>query len=575
MLKKATPPTLLREAIDSLRPLIKRVAWFGLAINLLALAPTIYMLEVYDRVVNSRNGTTLLMLTLLVLGMYLLMELLEWVRGQILHQGGLQLEARLGERVFNASFDANMRRLPGASQALNDLKTLREFVSSPAVTALLDAPLSLSYLILVFLISPYLLVFSLIIALAQLLVAYLTEKTTQPPLTLANQSYIAAQNYASQSLRNAQVIEAMGMMGAIQQRWMAMQRKFLHAQAIASDHAGGKGAISKVLQNVLSSGLLGLACWLLLNNELNGGGGMLIIPGILGAKALQPLVQIISQWKTTINVRDAYQRLDGLLQYLPARTEGMSLPAPRGTLSVEGVVAAAPGSQVAILQGINFTLPAGMTLMIVGPSAAGKSTLARLLVGIWPASGGKVRLDGADIHAWNKAELGPHIGYLPQDIELFDGTLAENIARFGEVDPAKVEAAAKSVGLHETILALPDGYQSRIGDDGCFLSGGQRQRVGLARAIYGGPRYVVLDEPNSSLDEVGEKALVQTLSELKAQGTTLVVITHRTSVLQVADAMLVLRNGQVAAFGPRDKVLASLAPAQAAAPAVAGTPVPA
>lgn len=562
MANNQTPASPLREAFEPIMPILKRVAWFGVLINLLSLAPSLYMLEVYDRVVTSRNSNTLLMLTLLVLGMYVLMEILEWVRGQILHNAGLVLETKLGERVFNAVFEANLRRMGGSNQALNDMRTLREFLPSPAVTALMDAPMALLFLVLIFLISPVLGWFSVVIAIIQVYIAYLTERTTQQPLTAANREAIAAQNYASSTLRNAQVIESMGMLGDIHKRWMNKQRRFLQLQAEASDHAGGKSAAAKVMQNILASGLLGLSCWLLLQNELHGGGSMMIISSILGGKVLAPLVQVIATWKSIVNARDAYQRLDKLLVTIPEREPGMPLPPPQGALSVEGVMAAAPGTQAAILRGVSFALPAGKALVMVGPSAAGKSTLARLLVGIWPALSGKVRLDGVDIFPWNKAELGPHIGYLPQGIELFDGTIAENIARFGEVDMAKVEAAVRAVGLHEIIAAMPAGYDSRIGDEGCFLSGGQRQRVGLARAIYGDPKFVVLDEPNSSLDEAGEQALLQTLQVLKSRGTTLVIITHRTSILPIADAMLILRDGQVAAYGPRDEVLAALAKAQ-------------
>jgi ATP-binding cassette subfamily C exporter for protease/lipase len=519
------------------------------------------------------------MLTLLVLGLNLVMEVMEWVRGQMLHSAGLIMDARLGERVFNAMFAANLRRVPGVSQALNDLRTLRDFLPTPAVTALMDAPMALIFLGLIFLISPVLVVFSLMMAGIQVYIAYLTERTTQPALTQANHMAMAAQTYANSTLRNAQVIESMGMLGNIHTRWMEKQNKFLSLQASASDHAGGKGAAAKAMQNILSSGLLGLSCWLMLHNELAGGGGMMIISSILGGKMLAPLVQVIATWKTIVTARDSYRRLEKLLETVPELTFGMPMPAVQGAVSVEGVVAAAPGSQATILRGISFSLPAGKALAIVGPSAAGKSTLARLLVGIWPTLSGKVRLDGVDVFPWNKAELGPQIGYLPQGIELFDGTLAENIARFGEVDMAKVAAAAKAVGLHEIILALPEGYESRIGDEGCFLSGGQRQRVGLARAIYDEPRFVVLDEPNSSLDEAGERVLLQTLQMLKSKGTTLIIITHRTSVLPIADAMLILRDGLVAAFGPRDEVLAALAKAnqasQPARPALANNLSPA
>lgn len=543
---------------QSITPLLKRAVGFTALISLLSLAPALYMFEVYDRVINSLNVTTLLMLTLLLLGLLALMELLEWVRGQILHEGGLILENQLGDRVFDAVFAANLIQPTGSTQALNDLRTLREFLPSPALTAILDAPTATLFLVLLFLIHPALGAFALVLAAAQVYIAYLTERTTNPPLTEANRMAIAAQTNASNSLRNAQAIEAMGMLPHVTQRWMGLQRRFLGKQAEASDHAGGKGALAKALQHTLSSGLLGLSAWLLLQNELPGGGAMLIVASILGGKTLAPLVQVIGGWKQVVGARLAWARLDELLRQAPARRAGMPLPPPQGNLSVEGVIAGAPGTQAAILRGVSFQLPAGKCLIVVGPSAAGKTTLARVLTGVWPTIAGKVRLDGVDVHAWNKAELGPHLGYLPQDIELFEGTLAENIARFGEVDMAKVEAAARLVGLHETILALPAGYDSRIGEEGAFLSGGQRQRVGLARAIYGNPRFVVLDEPNSNLDEAGDAALLATLQHLKAQGTTLVVVSHRTSVLPVADAMLVLRDGQAVAFGPRDEVLAAL-----------------
>jgi ATP-binding cassette subfamily C exporter for protease/lipase len=319
------------------------------------------------------------------------------------------------------------------------------------------------------------------------------------------------------------------------------------------------------MQTMISSMLLGLSAWLLLKGQLNGGGAMLIISSLLGARVLAPLVMVVAQWRSVVGVRDAWARLDHLLETVPPKPKTMPLPPPRGALQVEGIVATAPGSAAPILRGVAFALQPADVLVVVGPSASGKTTLARVLAGLWPSASGKVRLDGVDVHTWDKAELGPHVGYLPQGIELFDGTLAENIARFGEMDRTKVEAAAKAVGLHELITALPDGYDSQVGRDGAILSGGQRQRVGLARAIYGNPVFVVLDEPNSSLDEAGDAALASAIQQLKAQGTTFVIMTHRTSVLAVADKMLVLRDGQVQAFGPRDEVLASLAKAAAQA----------
>jgi ATP-binding cassette subfamily C exporter for protease/lipase len=304
---------------------------------------------------------------------------------------------------------------------------------------------------------------------------------------------------------------------------------------------------------------------LLLRNQLNGGAAMMIVGSILGGRALAPLVQIVTQWQSVVNVRDAYGRLDMLLAAVPPRKDGMELPAPQGHLLVDNLVAAAPGSQAPILRGLNFALQPGEVLAVVGPSASGKTSLARLLVGLWPAAGGKVRLDGADVYTWNKTELGPHMGYLPQGVELFDGSVADNIARFGAVDQAKVEAAATAVGLHEFILALPKGYDNPVGREGAMLSGGQRQRVALARAIYGNPAFVVLDEPNSSLDEQGDAALAFAITQLKSRGTTFVIMTHRTSILSVTDKMLVLRDGVAQMFGPRDDVLRGLTEAQAKA----------
>lgn len=559
----------LREAIFELKPFFKKAALFSVVCTLLVLAPTGYMLEVYDRVIQSRSSHTLLMLTLLVLWFYVVMEWLEWARGGVLYQAGLSLDRNLRERVFNAIFDANLRRIPGGTnQALNDLRTVRDFLVAPALTALMDAPVSLLFLILIYFVNPLLCWITVAAALLQIFLTYLTERNTQPPLVAAQRDAIMAQNYANSTLRNAQVIEAMGMLRSIHQRWMVKQRSFLSLQAKASDYAGGNAALSKMLQTTLASALLGIGAWLALQGELAGGSGMMLVAWILGPRVLAPLVQVVTLWKSVVSARDAFGRLDGLLRALPVRPVGMPLPTPKGNLSVEGLIASAPGSQVAILRGVSFSVPAGQFLAIVGPSASGKSTLARLMVGIWPAASGTVRLDGADVYPWNKAELGPHVGYLPQGVELFGGSLAENIARFGEVDMAKVEEATRAVGVHDMILALPDGYDTLIGDDGCFLSGGQRQRVGLARALYGNPQLIVLDEPNSSLDEAGEAALVDTLLALKAGGdTTIIVITHRTSVLAAADLMLVLRGGSVQMTGPRDEVLKELnkAASQAAA----------
>lgn len=561
-----TSPTELQQSLRRLKPFFLQAAFFSLCSSLLILTPSWYMLEVYDRVVNSRSLLTLAMLTLVVLGAFVVMEVLEWARSEVMQQAGLRLDQHMRPRVFAAIFEANLRKQPGGSlQPMNDLRVLRDFLGSPPLMAAMEVPTSLVFLVLIFAISPLLGWSAVVGAIVQTLIAWFNERGTQPPLLEANRTAIAAQQYADGSLRNAQVIESMGMLKDIHRRWMSKQREFLGLQAHASDLAGGYQALSKFWQNTVSSALLGLGCWALLGGKLNGGAGMMIVASILGGRVLAPLVQLVSQWQAVVNARDAWGRLDTLLKQLPPRTTGMPLPAPRGLLQVEPLVAGAPGSPLAILRGVTFALQPGEALAVVGPSASGKTTLARLLVGIWPAINGKVRLDGADVHAWNKAELGPHVGYLPQGIELFDGTLAENIARFGPVVPAKVEAAARAVGLHDYIMSLPEGYNSPVGRDGTMLSGGQRQRVGLARALYGDPVFVVLDEPNSSLDEQGDLALAQAIQSLKAKGTTFVIMTHRTSVLSVVDKMLVIREGQAQAFGPRDEVLQALHKANAQA----------
>jgi ATP-binding cassette subfamily C exporter for protease/lipase len=549
----------LAQVIAVLLPYAKRAFWFSIAASLLVLAPTGFMLEVYDRVVNSRSYSTLLMLMLAVLGALVVMELIEWSRAQLMHAAGLAFDRELGDRMFVAMFTANLRRLPGGtSQAMSDFRILREFIESPVVLAVMEMPVALVFLVLIFAISPVLGWVAVAGALAQTFIAWLNQRATQPTLVAANRSAFLAQQYAETTLRNAQVIEAMGMQRDIHRRWIERQREFLALQAQASDRAGGYQAVTKFVQITLASLLLGLGAWLLLYDKLNGSGAMMVVASILGGRVLAPLVQVVTQWRGVTTARDSWGRLDKLLEAVPPRARSMPLPRPRGRVQAENVVAGAPDGGPTILKGIAFALQPGETLAVVGPSASGKTTLARLLVGLWPSAGGKVRLDGADVYGWDKALLGPSVGYLPQDVELFEGTVAENIARFGDPEPHQVEAAARAVGLHEFILALPQGYDSPVGREGAMLSAGQRQRLGLARALYGDPVFVVLDEPNSSLDEAGDAALASAILVRKARGTTFVVMTHRTSILSVADKMLVLLDGQAQAFGPRDEVLAAL-----------------
>lgn len=560
----------LRAALVQLRPFFTRAGWFSLFASVLVLAPSGYMLEVYSRVVDSRSYGTLFWLTVVVLGAYALMELLEWARAEVMRAAAQRFDALLSTRVFDAVFAAKLRNVPGGTaQPLQDFAKLRDFLFSPALLAIMEAPVAILMAVLLFLISPWLGWSAVVFGIAQTLVALWNERRTKQPLMQANQKAFQAQQYADGTLRNAEVIAAMGMLRATHQRWVQKQREFLNLQAQASESAGGFQALGKLLQSTLSSLLLGLACWLLLNNELHGGGGMMIVGSILGGRMLAPLLQVVAQWQAVIGVRESWHRLEALLAAVPKDPENMALPAPRGVLQVEQLMAGAPGSPGVIVRGVAFALQPGEVLAVVGPSASGKSTLARLLVGLWPAASGKVRLDGVDIFSWDKAELGPHVGYLPQGVELLEGTLAQNIARFGEVDMHKVRAAAQAVGVDALIESLPQGYETVVGPGGVRLSGGQRQRIGLARALYGAPTLIVLDEPNSNLDDEGDAALARAIAQASARGATVVVITHRTSVLGVAHKMLLIRDGVQQAFGPRDEVLAALqqaavAPRQAA-----------
>jgi len=551
--------TVLFEALMNQKAPFQKVIFFSFFINFLVMAPTIYMLEVYDRVINSRNLGTLAMLTLCIVFAYAVLEALEWVRTRMLGEIANNFDAATRSLIFRTTFEAKLRRMPnGNQQVLQDLKAIREFISSPATMAIIDVPLAMLYIIAIFLINTTMGWMAIVGALCVVALAWLTERGTGRPLKAANAAAAAAQSYANNCLHNAQVIEAMGMEKGILRRWLERQQEMLKLQAEASDKAGNYSALSKFVQQSQASLLLGAGCLLTIIGMFPGGGGMMIVASTLGGRLLSPIVQVIAAWKQIAASRDAFLRLQNLLKSAPLREAGMPLPAPTGTLSVEGVTAAPPGSNNLVLRNVSFKAPPGRALALIGPSASGKSTLARLLVGVWPASSGKVRLDGVDIYPWNKLELGPHIGYLPQEVNLFDGTLAENIARFGSINREKVEAAAKAVGVHDMILSLPEGYDSSIGEDGCFLSGGQRQRIGLARALYNEPQLIVLDEPNSSLDEAGEVALAKTIAEEKKRGATIIVITHRTSILSVVDDLLILHEGEVKAHGPRDEILAAL-----------------
>jgi len=550
----------LAQALQTCAGAFRTVGVFSAIINLMVLVPSLYMLQVYDRVLASQNVTTLLMLTLMTVAALLLGSALEFVRSFILIRVGAKLDMRLSKRIYTAAFEQNLKKAGGnAGQALQDLATVRQFVTGNGLFAFFDAPWFPIYLAVIFLFNPWLGAFALGGVVVLLALAFANEMLCRKPLAEASTMAISAGNLATNNLRNAEVIESMGMLPNLMSRWFKLHGRFLSLQAEASEKAGIIGAMTKFVRTALQSLILGLGALLVLDGNITP--GMMIVSSILMGRALSPVEQLIGVWKSWSSARSAYNRLHDLLKANPPRLSGMALPRPKGHIAMEAVTGAPPGCPVPIIKNLSFALVPGDVLGVIGPSGSGKSTLARLLVGVWPAETGKVRLDGADIYQWSKDELGPSIGYLPQDIELFAGTVSENIGRFGTVDPEKVILAAQRAGVHQLVLQFPLGYDTPLGDRGAGLSGGQIQRIGLARAMYDDPSLMVLDEPNSNLDETGEQALVAALLDFRARGKTVVLITHRTSAINMTNKLLLLRDGMAQMFGPTAQVLADIAKA--------------
>ncbi|GAA5235907.1 type I secretion system permease/ATPase [Verticiella sediminum] len=566
------------QALLGFKQAFRSVGVFSAIINLLMLSPAMYMLQLYDRVISSRNVYTLLMLTLILLGAYLVLAALEYIRSQVVIRVGAKLDLHLNRRVYTAAFEQNLKAGDGnASQALNDLTNIRQFFTGNTLFAFFDAPWAPIYIIVIFLFNVWLGVFALVGTLLLVVLAVINQSITKKPLAEANSMAVAASAYAGNTLRNAEVIEAMGMLPNLQQRWYRMHEKFLALQGEASEKAAKINAVTRFLRLSLQSGALGFGAFLVIEGQMTP--GMMIAGSILMGRALAPVEGLINGRKTWSGVRSSHARLVKLLENNAPRGSSMSLPPPTGALSIEGVTAGPPGVRVPVLRNVNFNLEPGDVLGLIGPSGSGKSTLARLLVGIWPSFGGKVRLDGADVYQWNKDELGPHLGYLPQDIELFAGSISENISRFGNLDPERVVEAARMAGVHDMILQFAKGYDTQIGEGGANLSGGQRQRIALARALYGRPALVVLDEPNSNLDETGEEALRNAVGRMKESGQTVILITHRTSIIATTTKLLLLRDGTVNMFGPTPQVLAAIAQGnqqrKGGGPAAIGGPKPA
>jgi PrtD family type I secretion system ABC transporter len=567
-------PIAMRDALGACRGAFVALFVFSVAINLLVLASPLYMMQLYDRVLNSRSMDTLLLLTVITLGAMIVMAALELVRGRLMVRVSGWLDARLAGEALIADVVASLNRgsTPSA-QGLRDLAGFRAFLTGPGMFPILDAPWVPLFLLVIFMLHPLLGWLAFAGALLLFGLALLNERLSASPLNAAGKAAREVQDVADMNVRNADVIEAMGMMPNLVERWRAANAESFAFQAKASDRAVAITAVLKFVRLALQSLMLGAGAYLVIEREATG--GVMIGASIILGRALAPVEQAIGSWRAIVSARQSYRRLRDLLAATPPRGLRTSLPPPKGRLRVENVIFAPPGVREPVIKNVSFELNAGEMLALIGPSASGKTTLARLIVGTWRPQRGQVRLDGASLAAWEPDERGQHIGYLPQDIELFAGTVRDNIARMGEGDDAAVIEAARSAAVHEMILGLLDGYDTEIGSGGMWLSGGQRQRIGLARALYGAPPLIVLDEPNANLDNSAEERLVQTLAELKGQATV-VLITHRLNLLNLADKVLLLRDGTVEAFGPRAEVMSKLSrPARPAPRALQPSAAPA
>ena len=552
---KTTP---VQRALALARPALLHAVIFGSFINFLSLAGPLYMMQVYDRVLASRNLSTLAGLTAILAFFFAVLSILEWVRSRVLIRAGVLFDTSVNEVVFDAVHRTNLIS-PGFrnNQALRDIDAVREFSTGSGIIAFCDVPWVPIYIAASFLLHPLFGIFAIVGACLVLILAAVNERQSRMLLENASRAAMTAQNQAATTLRNTEVIQAMGMVGTFRGLWQSKHADVLGWQAAASNTAGPLIALSKFTRTFLQSLTLGVGAYLAIKGGITP--GTMIAGSIIVGKALSPVDLIIGQWKSFISSRQAYRRLNAMFEALPVEEEKMSLPAPNGDISFDRLSARVPGTDRFILSNVTLSIAAGQVVGVIGPSGAGKSTFVRILAGVWPIAGGNVRIDGSDIRHWAEAELGQHIGYLPQDIELFSGTVAQNICRFRE-DASEVDIinAAQLAGVHELIQSLPQGYNTMIGENGSSLSAGQRQRLGLARAVFGMPPIVILDEPNSNLDFAGENSLIAAVIALKSAGITAIFITHKMSMLSQVDKILLLNAGQVQAFGEREEILAAI-----------------
>ena len=533
------------------------VGIFSMIANVLMLTPTIYMLQLYGRVMKSGSELTLLFVTIFLLIFFAVMAFAEWLRSRILVRAGVRLDEALNSMVFKASFEAYLNRARhNVTEAFIDLTSIRQFLTANGIIAFFDTPWTPVYIGVIFLLSPFLGWLSIFFAIVQLGITWQTHRLSVKEIERSAESSNESFRYVQSKLRNIEPVHAMGMAGNLRQHWLKLHDTSLAQADDSLERQHRQQAFAKFVRYSMQSMTLGAGALMVIEGKMSA--GSMIAANVLMSKALQPLDLIVATWKPFVQARTAYQRLEKLLEDFPEREAGAKHQDLFGEIRIEELTATAEGREIPILDNLNVLFPAGKVTVVLGPSGSGKSTLARCIIGVWANRKGSVLIDGEPVESWDRAELGPHLGYLPQDIELFDGTIAENIARFAEIDSAKVIEAAKRTGIHEMILRFPKGYDTQIGEAGSMLSGGQRQRLGLARALYGNPAILVLDEPNANLDDAGERSLLEAVKDMRASGKTVILVTHRPSVLAVADFLAVMEQGKMVQCGARDEVLAAL-----------------
>ena len=556
---KPTPISNIDEALALCRRSFVAVAIFSAAINLLMLTPLFYMINVFDKAVGTGSLSTLFSLALIALFLYLILALMEWVRSQVLIHIAARLDILVSPRLYELCFQNESGKIAAkgmGSQPLSDLTALRQFISSQNFAIIFDLPWVPLFLLLMFFFHPVLAGVAIVCMAILALVAVANQRATTNPLREANKKNIKVSAATQRNLRNAEVATAMGMVATLSERWRKNQDEVLSLQSSTSSKASFYTAMTKTLTTLMQSAAITTGAVLAISQEISP--GVMIGAAMLLGKTIQPIQQGVTSWKSFVEAREQYTRLNELLDTFPPVSEKMPLPPIEGHLVAKSAYVAAPGTQDPILSDISIDLQAGTMTMVLGASAAGKSTLVRALLGLWPTFRGEIRIDGSEASSFERRELGPQIGYLPQDIELFDGTIAENIARFGEVDADAVVKAATTAGIHGMVLSLPNGYDTPISGAQGSLSPGQKQRVALARAIYGDPKLLVLDEPNSNLDEFGEQALASAIARMKAGGTSILMVSHRQGILPLVDYLIILDSGRIRQQGPRDAVIEQL-----------------